>query len=87
MKLSEPQKRVLRTMVDLDFATHVELSFSETYAYYTNRHLATIPDPAVRTIHALERRGLLRAIRKQFSHTFYVLTPKGCEKAKELSGD
>ena len=86
MKLTEPQKRVLRTMVE--FVTHVELSLSETYAYYTRRDLgATIPDPAASTMGALERRNLVDATRKWGDHTFYTFTPKGREVAKELRDD
>lgn len=85
MKLTRPQKRVLRTM--LEFETYVDFSLSERYAYYARRDLAIIPDPAVSTIHALERRGLLEAIRKWGESTFYVLTPKGREAAKELQSD
>lgn len=81
-KLSEPQKRALRTM--WQFGTDVELSLSETYAYYARRDLAAISDPVVSTIRALGRRDLVRAIRKWGEHTFYVLTPKGREMAKGL---
>lgn len=87
-KLSEPQMQALRTMEQ--HALHVEV-----YTWrdgYQEAHWVT-PDlkvprsmhrPNMRTMQALERRGLLKCGPKKASSFRLVLTPEGHTIAKEL---
>jgi len=78
-KLSEPQKRVLSTM--LEFDTTVE---SRRTAWYVRRDLP-LPDPGIRTIVSLTRKGLLTRQPSDWDGlSLYRLTAKGREVAQQL---
>ena len=88
MRLSEAQKRVLRTMVEFDCPVHS--SSPDGYCWYGQRALFECPGKKVRltTIYALVRSGLLEQKPRQKDHPYwrrdFLLTPKGREVAKEL---
>ena len=88
MKLSEAQKRVLRTMVEFDCLLYS--STPDGHCWYGGRALYECPDRKVRytTLRALIKRRLIgerqhMAAQPYWRHDF-LLTPKGREMAKEL---
>ena len=88
MKLSEPQKRVLRTMYENDDTIFVNtwggrFDISSLRAVKGRRFR-----PRRKTLEILEARDLIDRIDSwSFSDFEYVLTPKGREVAKELEDD
>lgn len=87
MKLSEPQRRVLRTMVTLEckLLTHQAKAYDrddyDWTMYQGHRELG----PSLDVVCMLQDHGLLRLVRRNRRGTsVYVLTPKGREIAKEL---
>ena len=91
MKLSEPQKRVLKTMLDFDCLVHS--SVSDGYHWYGGHALYGCPGRKVRgtTIRALIKRQLVLEKVAEKGRPYwrrdFVLTPKGCEIVKELQND
>ena len=89
MKLSEPQKRALRTMVEFDCLLHA----SEGYCWYGGRAVKEWPRRKARltTVQALIKRGLVEEKEWEEDQPYwrrdFALTPKGREVAKELQDD
>ena len=82
MKLSAPQKRVLRTMYRHDCEIGEARFGSETHLRYEAQTRESAP--RIATIRVLHRHGFLRVYRLDWFCSAYILTPKGREKAKEL---
>lgn len=83
-KLTEPQKRVLKRMVQS--GAHIEVYIWDD-GYWDTTWITSDPRwhrPNIRTMQALERRGLLERKPKGVSSFRFVLTPRGRETAKEL---
>ena len=82
MKLSEPQKRVLRTMYKYTCEIGESRFGHETHLRYEAR--TGQPHPRSATIRVLVQYGLLRAYRVDWFCSAYLLTSQGQAKAKEL---
>ena len=82
MKLSEPQKRVLKTMAELDCKVTVRRGYAMNLVRFLEH--GDVPAPSAAIVHTLCRRGLLVPNRERHRFTIYRLTPKGREVAKEL---
>jgi len=95
MKLSQAQKRVLRTMLELkcwiSVYTGLQLSNRGRAWFVWAGQFLNGRRVRLGTVEALERRGLLKAQGWPYEHDVryrsLVLTPKGCEIAKELQDD
>lgn len=91
LKLSEPQERMLRMMEQHKVRVSVHI-WDDGYwgtAWVTSdpswpRSARSMRRPNVRTMQALERRGLLEREAKGPSDFHFVLTPEGHAIAKEL---
>ena len=94
MKLSEPQKRVLKTMTKFDCPVHLSLDFYEEQSFGRCRYggHGGFAHPgwkvARTTVLRLVETGCIVETRRPGSRpnwqTEFVLTPKGREIAKEL---
>ncbi len=73
MNLSEPQKRVLRTMYDWGHLARVHTD------------LGSITPDGLSVLHSLDECGLLKCLWAPW-RIIFSLTPEGCEAAKELLG-
>ena len=82
MKLSEPEKRVLRTMLEYDCV--IIASWANTDGQYEGVKVPTIPRPRWNTLNSLRYDRELLSCEWTVCHLTYHLTPKGREKAKEL---
>ena len=84
MKLSEPQKRVLRTMLEWDCPVFVPYYggawFGGKAVYHERRQVRKT------TVRVLQTKGLLEEAKKfvRWGARGFILTPKGRKKAKEL---
>lgn len=88
MKLSEPQKRTLRMMRRYKMRVSVR-TWDDGYwqAAWTTSDPSwprSTRRPSVRTMQALERKGLLKREAETFSTFRFVLTPEGHATAREL---
>ena len=92
LKLSEPQKRVLRTMAEFDCPVYLSLDFYEPqlfgHCWYGERGFAD-SKVARATVLSLRETGFLEETRRRPGtrpnwRTVFILTPKGREIAKEL---
>lgn len=86
MKLSKPQKLVLKRMEQS--GAHIEVYIWDD-GYWDAAWVTSDPRwrrPNIRTVQALEHRGLLERKPKGVSSFRFVLTPKGREIAQELQG-
>jgi len=91
MKLTEPQKRVLRILFhySCDVCVHPGMGV----AWYDHEDMPSLPysgskAPAPVTVRALERRNILRRAHiSRYGDVYYRLTPKGREVAKELQDE
>lgn len=92
-KLSEPQKRVLRTMAEFDCPVYLSLDFYEQlfgHCWYGERGLFECPGRKVAraTVLSLLTRRLIVEKRRRGERPHwrivFILTPKGCKVAKEL---
>ena len=87
MKLSEPQKRVLRTMERVE-AEEIEVTRPQGgKAVYCAKSGEYLRGPHWRTLSAMERKGLLTSDWGDVDLVIFYLTPKGREKAKELQDE
>lgn len=86
MKLSEPQKRVLRTMLEFDCV--VVANRPNSTGWYDRPRVSKVSRPGWNTLNCLYWDSCL--LSREYDAQGYVvyrLTPKGREKAKELSDD
>ena len=88
MKLSEPQKRVLRTMLEFDCLVHT--SSPDGLCWYGGRAVREWPRRKVgrTTVRALVKRQLIEQLGRKEKQPYwrrdFSLTPKGREAAKGL---
>jgi len=81
-KLSEPQKRVLRTLLRYDCEISEARFGAETHLRYEAQTGERAPRTA--TVWVLRRHGLLRCYRIDWFCSAYRLTAKGREVAQQL---
>lgn len=95
MKLSEAQKRVLRTMAEFDCPVYLSLDFYEPqlfgHCWYGGSGIFTCPSrkPARSTVLSLRETGFIIESRRRPGkppnwRTVFCLTPKGRELGEEL---
>lgn len=81
MKLSKPQKRVLRTMHEHN--TAVSIAGYDLAGHYM-KPVSEIRPPYWSTLLCLAREGLIILHSHKYEFSRYILTPKGRKVAKEL---